>query len=276
MKYSVVAAAAFSCAASGQSFEAASVKAAPLSNAPLRSSMRGGPGTADPGQITYTNVTLSAVIQRAYDVKPYQVTGADWLSSQRYSLVAKLPPGATKEQFGLMLQNLLAERFQLALHRQTEELPGFELAVGKNGAKLKPSTDSDTGPAPEQTSPPKTDANGFPQLDHPGLAMMEGVRGRAVISFLTARAQPLASLVEMLSKEFRLPLLDRTGLTGRFDFTLEFAPQPPGTLTPTAAEDSGPDLSSAVQQQLGLKLNPAKVPVDVLIVDRANQTPSGN
>lgn len=217
---------AFCGAAFGQSFEAASVKAVPQSNTLVRSSMRG-----DPGQITYTNVTLSAIIQRAYDVKPFQVSGPEWISARRYSVVAKIPAGATREQLGPMLQSLLAERFQLALHRQTRELPGFELAVGKNGAKLKPSTESETGPAAEETSPPKTDASGFPQLDHPGLAMMEGVRGRAVVSFLTARAQPVAALVELLSKEFRLPILDKTGLKGRFDFTLEFAPQPPGTLT---------------------------------------------
>src|SRR4051812_689501 len=104
----------------GQSpiFEAASVRPA-QTDARARSSMRGGPGTSDPGQITYTNVMLMSVLLRAYDVKTYQVTGPDWLSSRRYDITAKIPPGATKEQFNRMLQGLLVDRFHLALHHET-------------------------------------------------------------------------------------------------------------------------------------------------------------
>lgn len=277
MKRAIALVSAFSWAALGQTFEAASVKAAPQANPAGRSTMRGGPGTGDPGEITYTNVTLSTVIQRAYDVKAYQVAGPEWIGSKHYSVVAKVPAGATKEQFGIMLQNLLAERFELALHRETKDLPGFELAIGKQRSKLKPSTESDSAGQAGGTSPPKTDANGYPQLDSPGMAMMEGVRGRAVVTFLTARAQPVAALVELLSKEFRQPILDNTGLTGRFDFTLEFAPQPPGTLTTAVpVEDAGADLTSAVEQQLGLKLNGRKVPVEVVVIDRGNPVPTGN
>ena len=248
--------------------------------------MRGGPGTSDTGQITFTNVTLLAVLLRAYNVKTYQVAGLGWLSSERYDIAAKIPPGTTNEQFNLMLQNLLAERFRLALHHETRELQGFDLVAGRNGPKLKASPEADPGaqPAPEPVSPPKIDANGFPHLDGPGLVMMEGVKGKAVISYLTARAQPLSALVEMLSREFRLPIVDKTGLTGKFDFTLEFAPQPPGALPPPSSVDglpdptdeSAPNLITAVQQQLGLKLNPGKIPLNVLIVDRALQVPTEN
>jgi uncharacterized protein (TIGR03435 family) len=74
------------------------------------------------------------------------------------------------------------------------------------------------------------------QLDRPGLAMMEGVKGRAVLFLLSARAQPLSALADQLSEEFRMPILDQTGLTGRFDFTLEFVPQVPGALTPDSTD----------------------------------------
>ena len=246
--------------------------------------MRGGPGTDDTGRIIFTNVTLMSVLLRAYDVKSYQVTykttGPGWLSSERYDITATIPPGATKEQFNRMLQRLLTDRFHLVLHHETKPLQGYELVSGKNAPKLKTSTAS--GPDVEVTEAPKTDANGFPLLSAPGLVMMEGVRGTAVVSFLTARAQPLSALVEWLSKEFRLPVMDKTGLTGKFDFTLEFAPQPPGALppgsvetSPDTADESGPNLMTAVQR-LGLKLEPRKIPVDVLIVDKADKIPSEN
>jgi uncharacterized protein (TIGR03435 family) len=236
--------------------------------------MRGGPGTSDTGRIVFTNVTLMSVLLRAYDVKPYQATGPDWSSSERYDITAKIPPGATKEQFNLMLQRLLAERFHLALHHETREVQGYELVGGKGGPKLKPSTE--VGPDVQPTEEPKTDANGFPRLSAPGLVMMEGLHGTAVVSFLTARAQPLSALVEMLIKEFRLPITDKTGLTGKFDFTLEFAPEAPGALPPEAPDESAPNLITAIPRQLGLKLDPKKIPVDILVIDRADKSPTEN
>jgi hypothetical protein len=125
-----------------------------------------------------------------------------------------------------MPQSLLRERFHLALHHEIKQLQGYELVRDKTKLKLKPSAEN--GPNVEPTEAPKTDANGFPRLSAPGLIVMEGVRGSAVIAFLTARAQPIPALVERLSREFRLPVTDHTGLTGKFDFTLEFAPQAAG------------------------------------------------
>jgi uncharacterized protein (TIGR03435 family) len=261
-------------AAYGQSFEAVSVRpAAPAADGRVRASMRGGPDTSDPGRIIFTGVTLLSVILRGYDVKPYQATGPDWLSSERYDITANIPAGATQEQFHLMLQGLLRERFRLALHREIKPLRGYELVRGKTKLKLKPSTEN--GPNVEPTEAPQSDANGFPRLSAPGLIVMEGVRGSAVISFLTARAQPIAALVERLSREFRLPVTDQTGLTGKFDFTLEFAPQAPGAL-PHETPDEAPNLISAIPQQLGLKLEPKKIPVDVLIIDSADKIPTQN
>jgi uncharacterized protein (TIGR03435 family) len=173
-----------------------------------------------------------------------------------------------------MLQRLLAERFHLVLHHATKELQGYELITGKTAPKLKPSTED--GPDVQPADAPKTDANGFPQLSAPGLVMMEGAHGTAVVSFLTARAQSLSALVEMLSREFRLPVTDKTGLTGKFDFTLEFAPQAPGSVPPDTADESAPNLINAVPQQLGLKLDAKKIPVDILIIDRADRIPTEN
>jgi uncharacterized protein (TIGR03435 family) len=256
-------------------FDVASVKPAVVPpGARIRTFMKGGPDTADPGRITWTGITLTTVLQRAFDLKPFQLTDPDWLSVERYDISATLPSAASKEQFKQMLQNLLAERFRLAFHRETKELQGYELVVGRNGSRLAPSKDE--GPDVPITESPKTDAKGFPVLTAPGLAMMEGVQGTAVVSFLTARAQPVSSLAETLAKEFRLPVVDKTGLTGRFDFTLEFAPQAPGAVTIEAPEDAAPNLISAVPQQLGLRLESRKIPVSILIVDSVDQVPASN
>src|ERR1039457_7369094 len=147
-----------SCAAFGQgaaetpTFEVASVKPAePQPMGQMRIMMSGGPGTPDPGQLTYSNASLKDILINAYGVKGYQISGPKWLDSERFDIVAKIPMGATKEQFRLMLQNLLAERFKLTLHHETKELPMYALVVGKGGHKLKESVEDDAaaGAAPQ-------------------------------------------------------------------------------------------------------------------------------
>jgi uncharacterized protein (TIGR03435 family) len=257
-------------------FEAATVKVNTFGG--TRPSVRGGPGTDDAGQITYTNVLLQSVLLRAYDIQPYQLSAPDWVTSKRYDFAAKIPPGTTKEQFAVMLQNLLAERFQMVVRHETKEMQGFDLVGGRGGPKLKASRDGDAGIAAEPfTEPPKRNTEGFPVLDRPGLVMMERAREKAVVVLLTARAQPVSALVDTLKREFRLPIADKTGLDGKYDFKLEFAPHAPGALSTTPdTDDSAPDLITAVQQQLGLKLNPTKVKVDVVVVERANMVPTEN
>src|SRR6266446_4406926 len=123
-------------------FEVASIKPAPPpTGGMMRVGMSGGPGSPDPGRATFTNMSLKNILMRAYEVKGYQISGPGWLDSERFDIVAKVPQGATKEQFLLMIQNLLAERFKLTLHREKKELPMFALLVGKNGPKLKESVD---------------------------------------------------------------------------------------------------------------------------------------
>jgi uncharacterized protein (TIGR03435 family) len=241
-------------------FEVASVK--PSANANLRTNMRGGPDTSDPGQITFTNVTLGSVIVRAYDLKPYELSGPDWLSTNRYDIVAKIPPSTSKEQFQLMLQNLTVARFHTELHRETRQIQGYELLVARNGPRFTEST------GPE-----------YPKLDAPGIAFLEGVKGHAVITYLHAKDQTIAALAEFLSRQFRIPIVDQTGVTGTFTFTLAFAPQAPGALaslpetTPDSIDQSAPNLLTAIQE-LGLRFNSRKVPVDVLVIDRADKVPS--
>ena len=114
-------------------FEVASIKpAAPQQPGRMMVAMGG-----DPGRVNYTNVSLRNVLMRAYDVRSYQITGPSWLDTERYDIVAKVPEGVPKEQIPAMLQNLLAERFQMTIHRETKEQSVYALVVGKNGPEAQ-------------------------------------------------------------------------------------------------------------------------------------------
>jgi uncharacterized protein (TIGR03435 family) len=324
-----------SCAAFGQAaeesptFEVASVKPAPPpTGMGMRVMMRGGPGSADPGQLTYSNVSMKALLTTAYAVKGYQINGPKWLDSERFDIVAKIPKGATKEQFQTMMQNLLAERFRLTLHHETKELPMYALVVGKGGAKLKESVDdgattaaaappdgaAGTGgrsaSAPPPPPPPpgsdgagpvmggriKMGADGMPQFppgaNKNGLMMMM-MNGR---SRLVGNGQPLSALTEMLGNQMGRPVVDATELKAKYDFNLDFAPDgmngpmmgmmpppPPhdggpgvGGPMASAPDAGGPSIFTALQEQLGLKLEQRKGPVDMLVIDRLEKVPTEN
>jgi uncharacterized protein (TIGR03435 family) len=245
--------------AQAQSFDVASVKPHPQSaDGMIRVRMNGGPGTPDPVRLNYENVSLKAVLGKAFDVKSYQLTTPDWADSERYDITAKIPQGTTKEQFGVMLQNLLVERFKLAYHRDKKELPAYILVAGKAGSKMKVSE----GPA----------AGGTSMRMQPGKATMN------------AAGVSMTQLVDMLANQVDRPIVDGTGLTGRYDFTLEFAPEMrnmPGMPMmagggPVNEGESAPSLFTAVQEQLGLRLEPKKAMLDLIVVDRLEKTPTEN
>jgi uncharacterized protein (TIGR03435 family) len=114
-------------------FEVASVK---ITGSSRVRGMRGGPGSSDPEQITYSGVPIKEVLKRAYGVRTYQLAGPDWLDTVLYDISAKIAAGTTAEQFQIMLQNLLKERFDLVLHHESREAAVYELVVGRNGPKL--------------------------------------------------------------------------------------------------------------------------------------------
>ncbi len=267
------------------SFEVASIKpGAPRVSNLMRAS--GGPGTSDPERFTYTNVTLKALVLRGYGVKNYQVSGPAWLDSERFDILAKVPPGSTKQQLNGMLRNLLAERFHLILHHETKDLAVYELVVGKDGPKLKASDLDALPPAREPGAPALLvgvpDNNGIPQVP-PGLAIMIGRMADGIMHW-TGRMQSLSDLAAFLEGELARPVLDKTGLTGKYDFNLAYSRDglrqigPPGDPTASQAESpsGGLNLLGAVQQQLGLKLESARAAIDILILDLIDKTPTEN
>ncbi len=258
-------------------FEVASVK--PSAPVPPRGGVyfgpaRGGPGTSDPIQITWSYARLKDVIMTAYDVKGYQVAGPAWLDSERYDIAAKAPPGATIEQVRAMWQDLLAERFAMQLHRISKEFQVDEMLIAKGGHKLKLTAVEN----PDAEGPPKMD-NGV--LTGPGLVVRITPGPNGLTAHCVARAQPLSKLTAMLGNQIDRPVLDKTGLTGRYDFDLDFtANLPPAAAASDAPgthpTEPGPDVAAAIQQQLGLRLVASKATLDVLVVDKAARVPTPN
>ena len=254
-------------------FEVASLK---LSGPQSIRKSNGGPGTRDPVRYSYSRADLRDLLFDAYGLRYYdqQVAGPGWIDTDEYDIVAKMPPGTTKEQFQQMLQTLLEERFHLVIHHETKMLPVFDLVVGKNGPKLKESAVAvGASPAPSPR-PGEVGPDGFPVLPpgRRGLVSNFGADGR---SHSTARQATMSMLADMLSgpnAADRL-VIDKTGLTGKYDLTLEYA----WRLAVAAVNDEpGLSLFDAVQQQLGLRLVDAKENFDLVVVDRGNKVPIEN
>jgi uncharacterized protein (TIGR03435 family) len=241
----------------------------------------GGPGTADPGRIHYCCDAMITLLTRAYGIQSDRVSGPDWLADfggpNRYTIDATMPPDTTKAQFQSMLQSLLVERFHLKVHHETRNFPGYDLVVAKDGPKLK-----ELAPIPKAAdTPPQTPAlkNGeivFP----PGPRMMSwggsgGMRIEAQEKSIGDLASALGSMITQAQganlMDFSIPkarVTDKTGLIGRYNFTLEFAGDPASDL---------PTVFVAIEKQLGLKLEKTKdIPLDVIVVDHVDKTPTGN
>jgi len=211
-------------------FEVASVKPAAQQTAGFAALSRidGGPGTSDPGQLRWANVPLGFVLRSAYGRKDYQVVAPKWLDSERFDIVAKVPPGATKKDLMSMLQTLLIERFQLATHHEQTELPVFALVVNKNGPKMR-----ELASGPESSRPsggsrgsgvPQFPPDGFPKLAA-GITEGFAVLGTAEGTLrMTYKSQTTTDLVDNLLNFVPRPVVDATGLKAKYDFTLEFTP----------------------------------------------------
>lgn len=227
-------------------FEVVSIKPSdPLSN---NMHMGVGPG----GGFEASGVTLLLLIQQAYDVRNFQILGGPgWIDSDKYDIVTKdEAKGPSEADLGKMtdaernefrdrmlgkLQVLLADRFQMKAHRETKELPVYELTVAKGGARLQAAADDGGGS---------------------NLSSRRGDDGKSQI---TGKHFPIANLARFLSGQVGRTVIDKTGLAGKYDFQLNFAPD--------MGDISGPSLFTALQEQLGLKLDAQKGPVEVVVID---------
>jgi uncharacterized protein (TIGR03435 family) len=203
-----------------------------------------------PDTVTMRNVSFKSAICWGYHVFDYQVSGPDWLQSERYDIVAKAAGTATEGQLRTMMQTLLAERFKLALHHQTKEFAAYALVVAKNGPK-------------------------FHESQSEGESSIEPDQKRMSV---TVHRTPISQLTEMLSNVFHAPVVDMTELKGKYDVTLNLAKYV-GDIQPKG-DGAPPDvlsiISMGLQEELGLKLESRKLSLDLLIIDRAEKAPVEN
>jgi len=229
------------CAAQSPQFEVAAIR---LSNDPPF--MVTGPGLRH-GLLTATKVTLRDMVAVAYKMTKPRVIGPEWLDKDRFDIAGKSPEGVPDSELRPMLQALLKDRFHLAAHSETREMPVYDLVVAKGGVKM--------AVYPEVERPIEdTIGHGFPMS-----------RG-------TSTASQLADTMTFFVDR---PVIDKTGLTERYNYVLSFAPMSPQAGA-SAPEFAPPDFFTAVQKQLGLKLEPGKDNLEVVVVDHMERMPTEN
>jgi uncharacterized protein (TIGR03435 family) len=235
----LIASAAWAQASAPPAFEVASIRP-------------GQPGRESidqvPGSLTMRNMRLRNCIRWAFRVVDAQISGPEWLNETWFDITAKAATPAKEPELRLMMQTLLAERFKLEFHRQTKEIPALILTVAKGGHKLK-----------------EVEAEGSPSFKTGKLN-------------LTGSGATIYQLIDFLSRELRHPIVDETGLTGRYDYFMDIN----AYITPEMRNSGGPPpeahsiIAQAMQAQLGLKVESKKAPLEVLIIDRIEKNPTEN
>jgi len=242
----------------------------------------------DGAQVHCTYLSVRDYIRIAYQVREYQISGPEWLAAERFDIHAKLPAGG-RGQFREMLQNLLADRFQIKMHRDSKEFSVYGIVVGKGGLKLK-----------ESPLDPETEGEGGKNAVN--VTGEGGARG-TTINFgrgayfsladnkFEARKLTMAQLADSLGRFIERPVVDMTELKGTYDLTLEFTPEEYRTLLIRTALSAGVNLPPEVMrllegasdeslfkglQSLGLKLESRKAPLEVCVIDSASKTPIAN
>ena len=228
-------------------FEAASIK-------PTSPGKVGGGINTSAARIRIMNFSLKFCIQIAWNVKDFQVSGgAGWMENERYDIEAVASSPFKEGEYRTMLQTLLADRFGLVTHREMHERSGYALVSGRSGAKL---------------SPPEGE---------PGITFDRTPTGDVTLKAASANMSLLAGA---LSTSLGTTVVDRTGIDGLFNASLQFTPDPAtqprvsksGTPLPApTADTAGPSIFSALQETLGLRLEAIKVPVEMIVIDRANR-----
>ena len=257
-------------------FEVASVKPSePLVNGRVSVGVH-----IDGAMVRCTYLSLANYLTMAYDIKDYQIIGPDWLTTSHFDIVAKRPEGIEGEKsLRAMVASLLEDRFKMVTHRETRDLPAYALVVSKGGLKIK-----EVPPDPDGVDTSKVDVN-----------VTGGQRGTIVdlgggsslsysLNKMEAKKVNFASITDSLSKFLDRPVVDETGLTGRYNFTLEYSVSELKALVRASGADASqipdfggdqPSIFTSVEE-LGLKFEPRKAPVPVIVIDSIQKMPTAN
>jgi uncharacterized protein (TIGR03435 family) len=227
---------------------------------PSAADARGGGFNLSPGRLTAKNQSLKDLVRFAYGLHDYQLSGGlGWTDTERYEVIATFPGETTNAQRAKLLQAMLADRFGLTVHRESKEVSGYALVVGKNGHRLH-----------------------VAESDQP--EMMLGRSPASGQRTLNAKRAKMSDLTSILADLLGKPVEDKTGLEGVFDFVMEWTPDSvserslkPGAekVEPAAEAQTGPSIFTALQETLGLKLETKKVTVEAIAIDHAEK-PSAN
>ena len=298
-------------------FEVASIKSAgPLNPQAIMSGQMRVGMKVDQARVDIGSLSLSDLMRIAFRLKPYQVSGPDWLGGERFNIIAKMPGGATEEQVPEMLQALLADRFKLTYHKETKEHSVYALIVPKGGHKMKesepdpaaPPAKTPDGEKPAAPDPRQVKITGDMQSGR-GVVVSGGQAGQVRMNMtpqgtmrMETNKMSMAALVEALSRFVDKPVVDMTELKGNYQVALELsmedmraaarsagmnvpagplggrggAPAGDGTPSPIAGGGDPSTTIFASIQELGLKLEPRKTPVEILVIDHVEKMPSEN
>jgi uncharacterized protein (TIGR03435 family) len=294
-------------------FEVASIKpAGPLDPAAIMSGKAHVGMKIDGFRVDIGMFAISDLIRTAYKLKSFELVAPEWMngmSAQRWDIMATMPPGSNKDQVPEMLQTLLAERFKLQFHKESKEHAAYELTVAKTGLKMQ---EAPADPAPVKTEPPVPGEGPKPPAgnENPQIKVTQTGEGGANVSIgggeagpmkmnvgpngmhMEAEKMPMEGLVELIGKLVNKPVVDQTGLKGKYKVALDIpmaemmamaraagapVPNPPGTGPADAASDpSGSSTIFQTVKTLGLNLEARKLPIEIIVVDKCEKTPTEN
>jgi uncharacterized protein (TIGR03435 family) len=269
----------------GQEFEVASIK--PSDQSPQTQTSAGL--HIDGAMVRYSGLSLTLYLGMAYSLKNYQISAPEWMTSERWDIAAKLPARSDPKQIPQMLQALLRDRFQMKTHRETKELPVYGLVAGKGELKLK---ESPAGPAAAVESTERS-VTASASASGTGTTVSYGNGSYFTLgdNKFEGRQLPMVLIADVLARFADRPVINMTDLKGNYDFTMQFSPEDframmiraaiaqgtvlPPEVTKLADAASGDTLFEAVEK-LGLKLEPKKAPIEVLVIDQSLRSPTEN
>jgi uncharacterized protein (TIGR03435 family) len=263
-------------------FEVASVKPNKLGGPPVRMGTEGGRFIAENYPLILVLLFAYRSPAGTYLLREHVIGGPSWIDSDRFDIEAKVEGGSrgvSSEQMLRMVQSLLQDRFQLRVHRETRQLPVYNLVIAKSGVKMKLAADQSLPHSDDEDDQPGKEPSGLIRGETAvaytpsGEMVLEGMAVPVTPNSTIRRSHslPPRSLTTLLQGSLGRPVIDKTGLKGLFDFRFQFVRQ---ALSPNP-DVSGPSIFTAIEEQLGLKLESAKGPVEVLVIDHVER-PSEN